>query len=309
MNDFYSHHPLLDIFSRKIRSRISSKPHFFNSRKESEKYYIIRREDLHAGLFSKIITAVGNISYAETNHYIPYIDYKITIENQEQNYWELFFEQPSSQIYDIQMIIASKQYAISEEFPIFRPTDKLYYFQNKMNIQKYWQDIFIRNVRMNSEMTHLIKGSEQQINLENTLGILCRGTDYLALKPSGHPIQPSPQEVIEKAKEMVTRFGYDSIFLATEDIHIAQLFKRTFGKRVIMNQDFFIEYDNRSFLSDLKKKSVFQTIQADIKYLVAIHHLANCKSFIAGRTSGSVGVMLFPHHFESVYFWEKGLYR
>ena len=37
------------------------------------------------------------------------------------------------------------------------------------------------------------------------LGILARGTDYVAARPKGHPIQPEPCQIIAKAEEILEK--------------------------------------------------------------------------------------------------------
>lgn len=37
---------------------------------------------------------------------------------------------------------------------------------------------------------------------ETTLGILIRGTDYVAVRPKGHAVQATPEQIIEKIKEL-----------------------------------------------------------------------------------------------------------
>lgn len=49
------------------------------------------------------------------------------------------------------------------------------------------------------------------------LGVICRGTDYLALKPSGHPVQPEIKDVIAYCKKYMEKNKYDAIYLATEE--------------------------------------------------------------------------------------------
>ena len=60
-------------------------------------------------------------------------------------------------------------------------------------------------------MNKLFKGST------NILGILTRGTDYVAGRPRGHPIPPTIEMVSNDIKEMDKRYNYDFFFVSTED--------------------------------------------------------------------------------------------
>ena len=69
----------------------------------------------------------------------------------------------------------------------------------------------------------MFKGSD------NVLGILIRGTDYIAKKPKYHPIQPKAEIVLNDTKEMNNKNKYDFIFIATEDDLIRKKFIKEFG--------------------------------------------------------------------------------
>ena len=58
----------------------------------------------------------------------------------------------------------------------------------------------------------------------NILGILIRGTDYVARKPKHHPIPPKPGRVINDIKKIDKIYGYKWIFITTEDNSIREKF-------------------------------------------------------------------------------------
>ena len=53
-----------------------------------------------------------------------------------------------------------------------------------------------------------------------------RGTDYVALKPKGHYIQPTVEMLLSKVKEYIQEFQIDNIFLITEDKEIENKIKK-----------------------------------------------------------------------------------
>ena len=66
-------------------------------------------------------------------------------------------------------------------------------------------------IETNKIMKIFFKGSN------NVLGILARGTDYIACKPRGHPIPPSLEMLIHDIKSMNSKYKYEYLFLSTED--------------------------------------------------------------------------------------------
>ena len=65
------------------------------------------------------------------------------------------------------------------------------------------------------------------------LGILARGTDYVAARPKGHPIQPEPCQIIAKAEEILEKYSCDGIYLATEDQDIYERLQEAFAKECV----------------------------------------------------------------------------
>lgn len=66
-------------------------------------------------------------------------------------------------------------------------------------------------IKSNNIMSILFKDEK------NILGVLIRGTDYVARKPKNHPIPPEPEILMKDIKKIDGENNYDFIFLATED--------------------------------------------------------------------------------------------
>ena len=83
----------------------------------------------------------------------------------------------------------------------------------------YWhilanQYIPIKNEIIN-ESNNIIKTIFK--DSKNILGVLLRGTDFIAMKPHKHPIPPKIEDVIKDVKLLDNKNKYNWIFLATED--------------------------------------------------------------------------------------------
>ena len=142
---------------------------------------------------------------------------------------------------------------------------------------------------------------------KNVLGVLCRGTDYLNKRPAFHPVQPSPEVVINEIEGLMKVYRIDYIYLATEDIVILEVFREAFGDMVLcINQKRFdnIEED---YICDCSFQNE-ERIQMNLDYLASQYILSKCEYFIGGRTSGTIGVNLMPHNYRYTYFWNLGTY-
>ena len=69
-------------------------------------------------------------------------------------------------------------------------------------------------------------------NKKNILGVLARGTDYVAMKPSGHPIQPNISDIIKDVKSMDDKYIYDYIFFHQRIKHIKIFCLKAFQKKL-----------------------------------------------------------------------------
>lgn len=281
-----------------------------------EKYVVIKRYGNHLGLFSYVITNLGNISKVLKQGKIPVIDmqtysnaYLEEKDKGKKNAWEFFFEQPCGvSLEDIKGEQVEELTSVTRN----RPNDSMSFFLNEKK-RKYWQELSKKYLRLNKETEKIIASKEQQIfgknKKERILGILCRGTDYVALKPFRHPVQPTPDEVIEKAKEVMKRQNCDKIFLATEDEEILKKFQKEFKDKLLYNDQKRFRNTDTKYLADIHFNRKNDAYLKGIEYLTTIVLLSRCDCFIAGRTSGTIGVMLFTDGFDYMYFWDKGRYK
>lgn len=75
------------------------------------------------------------------------------------------------------------------------------------------------------------------------LGVKIRGTDYTTTKPSGHPVQPDPEQAIAKAKEAMQEKGFEWVYLSCEDKRIIAKFQEAFGEKLILPDAEYVDYD------------------------------------------------------------------
>ena len=75
--------------------------------------------------------------------------------------------------------------------------------------------------------------AEAVLSDHNVLGILIRGTDYIASKMSGARKMATVDEMLPMIHEWIEEDKYDRIFLATEDQDILERMREEFGSMVI----------------------------------------------------------------------------
>ena len=272
-----------------------------------------------AGLFALYYLYLGCIHKYLIKGYIPLIDlsshpnvynsYNITTF--DKNPWELFFEQPFG--YSLDNV---KKYGKNIEYVICKiddyskwPNTRIYSNNVLMN---FWNNIAQKYSPIkkkiikeaNDKRRNLFKGSN------NVLGVLIRGTDYIARRPKGHPKQPTCEMVFIDIKEMDMKNKYDWIFISTEDELIRDKFIKEFGTQLrFIKSNINIEYDYNAkqyinLNDNIKGNIAFFKI-----YLINIVILSKCLDIICSRTGGSLGAFILTQGFRNIKVYFLGVYE
>ena len=228
--------------------------------------------------------------------------------NLKENPWELFFNQPFDyKLKDIKKNAKSIIYFNCN--PKNRPDTNIYY--NKM-LLNYWHNLAEKYIPIKNEIIDESNKIRKHLfnNSINVLGILIRGTDYISMKPKGHPIQPKPEIVIDDARKMDKKNRYDYIFLTTEDDIIRNKFILELGNKlkfIKFNENIKYNYKKKEYLAfnnKIKGNSKYIKI-----YLLNIIILSKCIDIICSRTAGSVGAFIFSEGFRNTKVYYLGRYK
>ena len=190
-----------------------------------------------------------------------------------------------------------------------RPNERIFLNKKSMN---YWhiianQYIPIKNefiIKSNKIIKKLFKGSR------NVLGVLLRGTDYVARKPRNHSIPPKTEDAIKDVKLFDKKNKYDWIFLTTEDSNIRQKFIDAVGNKVkcfLNKRKILYNYETKKLLAyhiDSKRNLEYNKI-----YLLNIIIISKCLDFLAANTSGTIGIFVLTKGFRNYKVYNLGLYK
>lgn len=291
----------------------------YNNKRKFKKYY--GKQDLYCsiklrndegGLFCHFLKVVGALSYCAKNNLIPVVDMQteenIFLSKQERktvNAWELFFEQPLN-------ISFSDIKNLDNKIILYNPSGPrlgLNTTDTNPNAQEYYRKLVHNYIRPSADVKKILNyHSHNFFTGEKTLGILARGTDYKVNLAVSHPIQPSAEQIIEKAHEYIKHFGCKKIFLATED-------QKIFNKIVAEFGDLVYTIDQKRFDEEIteklgrRKDYSSYAIKMNQAYLASIYMLSQCNCFIGGLTGGSLGAFLLGNGFESQHIFNFGCYN
>lgn len=122
--------------------------------------------------------------------------------------------------------------------------------------------------------------------IKNMIGILVRGTDYTKLKPSGHPISPSPETAARKLDEFIAKYRTNRVFLATEDKDIYDFFMNRYGDIIYTtDKNLIANYSGSDYVANAIHSP--NKYKFGLDYLVKMICLSECKCLIASSTSGA----------------------
>jgi len=149
------------------------------------------------------------------------------------------------------------------------------------------------------------------------LGVLIRGSDYLTVGFGGSRKMATVEQMVPKIRQWMADFGYQKLFLATEDSDILARMKKEFGRNMIalaqerlsvknLRQGQIItEYEKEKNKEDYAVKLEDTTIN----YFYALYILSRCDAFLcSGQCSGWDNVLsLNAHKFERTYKFTVGI--
>ena len=179
-----------------------------------------------------------------------------------------------------------------------------------------WCQWYKKYIRLNSKTREYIEAEYKQLfeGKRKVLGVICRGTDYLALKPSGHPVQPEIKDVIAYCKKYMEKNKYDAIYLATEERKTRDLFKKEFPGKIFANKrryydDIYDKDSSISYIKDVHFERENDNYWSGLEYLSSIILLSRCDALVGGNCGGTLGAIFFnDEKYEFTYVFDLGLY-
>lgn len=282
-------------------------------------FYVIRpRVDGTEGLMSLFMNVIRNLLYADRKGYVCVVDFKNYHTqyddniNGETNSWNFYFTQPSK--YTLEEVYLSKNVILSGlEIQWYRPT--LLEKGDKVESLKELHDFIFTKLYFRDKVLDAVKSEEEKLHMDysTTVGVYLRGTDYIDLKPSGHPVQPTVEQAMLVIDEYTRKYNVDSIFLVTEDVRIYNAVKNKYGEvcKTVSNDSFIQHYSGKNFLSH--DKSVNELDESPyfrgLNYLVKLIILSKCEYFVGGDTMGSRAACIFSgDNYKELYMFNLGLY-
>lgn len=200
--------------------------------------------------------------------------------NGSSNVFEYFFEQPCG--------IAVSE-AKKGKFVFVQKKDSPTFFTDTYDAEETELDrlavLYKKYINLKSESREYITAHISDKVKEKTLGIHIRGTDFKTGK-YGHPIVIGVREYVAAAKDMMKKYGFQNIFLATDDRDIVKAFQKAFKGR-------FSYYEDTARGQGTNGIHTSDSVRADNSYLMGLevlrdaYTLASCEGLLAGLSQVS----------------------
>ena len=236
------------MISKNMRVRIKRKLfqviHELRGKKRG-RYYVIYRKAGFVGIGSLILSNLSCIKYAIDNGMIPVIDMQyfnnIYLEHDEfckKNAWDFYFDTNKLANQKLEDIYKWGNYTLGTGYPqVDCPNDSMDFLLDAQK-KTYWNMLFERYMPLNKYVLDFaekeyFKKILPNIHGEKIAGILLRGTDYIALRPAEHPVQPEVEYSIMTIRNLMSQWGFSRFLLVTEDTNIFDKVSNAFPEQVI----------------------------------------------------------------------------
>ena len=278
----------------------------------NNKCLVIRTLDYKSEYFT--ITFAHNILnlivYSMFKGYIPLIEVNEHDEG-DINRWSWYFKSPSELYWKKYDINSFQKVECNITNSVFRATFRDVYHKKTRKIQTFLVNKF---AVLKDDVQDYVNREINQLLVGNMLGVLCRGTDYVTAKPKGHPVQPSIDMIIEDTRRMVELYGYDKIYVASEEKKIVESFVKSFGKDVIVvNKRVYYDefYSNKYFrVGDVAFNRDNDRYLKGLEYISSLHILSKCNALLAGNCGGSsFSLFLNDGAYKMVRIYKLGYYK
>ncbi len=293
---------------------LAEKRESFGGLYDSKTFYIIRVKPLTSSLGPLILWVMVQLKVVEEKGYIPVIDFSdfwnIFLESYEigiVNSWEYYFEQPTQ--FSLSAVHHAKNVIIGSADPYHSNKELTALIEQPEFLEEYCR-IFNKYIHVNKRLEKKIMAIYNKLFHPSwkVLGVVYRGTDYRNRPVINENRQPSMEELMRKATELMESWGCDHLFLSTEDKGAVEEFRQVFGDKMVCVEK--ERYDSSvAYTQTYRFEREFDAYLKGEEYLTEIYILSKCNCLLSGRC-GILAVALPMNNgqYEEKYIYDLGVY-
>lgn len=266
--------------------------------KKKPDLFIYRAGAKNLGLFGEVLFTLGLLYYAEAFCLKPVVDWSNNccyLEkrplNGTTNAFEYYFKPVSEISYTDVEQYYNVVYSSWGQVEMILPTrswDSWSYQNRQSLIGKFsilYKKYFVLNDRTRA---YIDENLEIKLGGKQILGVHVRGTDFKR-QYDNHPVCVTGEDYIKPAREIMNKYGYRQLFLATDSLEVLELFKQEFGPSLVYYDDVFRSDGDVGvhYMKDSRKNHHYLL---GVEILRDAYTLAACDSFLAGLSNVSLAV-------------------
>jgi hypothetical protein len=267
--------------------------------KEQSKFYIINYKHRGAGYFAYLNTVFGRLKYCNDNNLIPIVDWstpKVEYYDAEmgENPFDYYFDQAST----VEEAIKCEHEYCSGNYVNYPPSGRKIYKYKDIVI-----DIHNSINKFLKVKPEIINSLNKDIENSKTLGVHCRRSDMGRHHPQ-FLFSTNIEDYFIKTMEIYHKYGFEKIYLATEEIEIFEYFKNKIPEILLYQECFRIKSnDDHRIISDNRKNHRYLMGK---EVLIDSLNLSKCNSLLCSISGVSYGSIFFNgYKYDNVYYFDE----
>ncbi len=276
------------IDGNKMKTRVENKMVEILQLLRRQNIYYIKINGGMCGFFAMLREALDFLCYAEEINMIPYIVYdKSNLYAEEKgfrgtkNVFEYYFIQPMKVnyfIYPWNTNVVKSNYSDRDKIELKYNGKEFSYIVEESYLNKMAY-IYGKYIRLLPYIKKYIYSSiRKKINARKTLGVHIRGTDFNK-SFNRHPVPVTIDEYIEKIQKAVGEYGYEQIFIATDDERSLEEIKEKISLPIVYYEDVTRSKNNKSVAFSRSNRENDRYLLG-LEVLRDVYTLAACSGFI-----------------------------
>lgn len=270
---------------------------------------IISRNNQDCGIMSNAWVFLGKIYQEIQKNNTPVIDMKTHLFKQfhdnetfgKVNVWNDYFKQP----FDIDL----DNVDISKAEIIFDNVNPWDYLKLDSDITNY---LARKYLRPSDEVQKIIDEFFYTLDINKTVGVIIRGTDYRSMHPINHNIQPNIQDIINDIRKCMNVHNLNTVFLVTDTFEYIQMLHNNGINVRCLQTDFLSHYYTSGFNNSIMSKLSYQKkLIINRQYVASVFILSKLKYNILSETSATcvIDMLKNPKNIVFEKKYDLGVYK
>lgn len=254
--------------------------------------YRIRIGSKGDGFFAEYRRLLNYLYYADQLHLIPYIEFTEDYTYAEKqpvhghtNPFEYYFLQPcvtEKESREYRYMLTNRD--CDQDFSRRLKPENGYDLSEEYVAAM--ADVSRKYIRPNSETEEMMRKARAFLGERKTLGVHVRLTDFRK-NYYGHPTCVTADRHLEACRNAVEKYGFEQVFLATDDVETVELFRKEFGEKLLIYPD-VVRSDGEVSVAFLHSERENHHYLLGLEVLRDMYTLSICSGLVAGKSQVSI---------------------